>query len=134
MSGSCCSGIHRSGGSPRNVSPKNPGGVTPTTVNGWPSTTSVAPTIDGSAPYVLCHTWWLNTATGGAAGASSVALNTRPPNARTPRVEKYVPVTYCDRSGLEVDSTFCRLTLRRGPPAWNAVTSSNSGSSAFSRS
>ena len=49
ISGSCCSGIHRSGGSPRSVSPKNPGGVTPTTVNGCPSMTSVAPTIDGIA-------------------------------------------------------------------------------------
>jgi hypothetical protein len=32
MSGSCCSGTHRSGGSARSVSPKNPGGVTPATV------------------------------------------------------------------------------------------------------
>ena len=36
ISGSCWSGIQRSGGSPRSVSPKNPGGVTPTTVNGCP--------------------------------------------------------------------------------------------------
>ena len=50
ISGSWCSGIHRSGGSPRSVSPKKPGPVTPMTVNGWPSRTSVAPTIFGSAP------------------------------------------------------------------------------------
>ena len=37
--GSCCSGIQRSGGSPRSVSPKKPGGATPTTVNGCPSMT-----------------------------------------------------------------------------------------------
>jgi hypothetical protein len=48
ISGSCCSGIHMSGGSPRNVSPKNPGGATPSTVKGFPSMTSVAPTIAGS--------------------------------------------------------------------------------------
>ena len=56
MTGSCWSGIHMSGGSPRSVSPKNPGGVTPATVNGCPSTTNVAPTTDGSPPYVPCHT------------------------------------------------------------------------------
>ena len=50
MTGSCCTGIHMSGGSPRSVSPKNPGGVTPTTVNGCPSTTSVEPTTAGSPP------------------------------------------------------------------------------------
>ena len=49
MSGSCCSGTHMSGGSARSVSPKKPGGVTPATVNAWPSMTSVAPTIDGIA-------------------------------------------------------------------------------------
>ena len=35
-SGSCCSGIHRSGGLPRSVSPEA-GGATPITVKGWPS-------------------------------------------------------------------------------------------------
>ena len=50
----------KSAGSPRSVSPKNPGGVTPTTVNGCPSTTSVAP-IDlgiaavGGLPRVVAH-------------------------------------------------------------------------------
>ena len=50
ISGSCWSGIQRSGGSPRSVSPKNPGGATPMTVNGWPSTTNVEPTTEGSPP------------------------------------------------------------------------------------
>ena len=50
ISGSWWSGIQRSGGSPRSVSPKKPGPVMPTTVNGCPSRTSVAPTIYGSAP------------------------------------------------------------------------------------
>ncbi len=44
--GSCCSGIQRSGGLLRSVSPKKPGGATPATVNGWPSMTSVWPTSD----------------------------------------------------------------------------------------
>jgi hypothetical protein len=48
MSGSCCSGSQISGGSARSVSPKNPGGPTPMTVNGCPFSTSVDPTIDGS--------------------------------------------------------------------------------------
>ena len=50
ISGSCCNGTHMSGGSAFSVSPKNPGGVTPATVKAWPSTTSVAPTIEGSPP------------------------------------------------------------------------------------
>ena len=50
MSGSWWSGTHRSGGSGLSVSPKKPGGATPATVNGWPSTTSVAPTMAGSPP------------------------------------------------------------------------------------
>ena len=85
---SCCSGIHMSGGSPRSVSPKNPGGVIPTTVNGCPSTTNVEPTTAGSPPYVPCHTWWLSTTTGAAAGLSSSEVNTRPPSAPTPSVVK----------------------------------------------
>ena len=55
ISGSCCSGTHRSGGSARSVSPKKPGGVTPATVNAWPSMTSVEPTIEVSPPYTPCH-------------------------------------------------------------------------------
>ena len=50
--------------------------------------TNVEPTTDGSPPYVLCQTWWLSTTTGGAAGRSSSGVNTRPPNAPTPSVEK----------------------------------------------
>ena len=50
ISGSCCSGIQRSGGLPRSVSPKNPGGAMPMTVNGCPSTTKVEPTTEGSPP------------------------------------------------------------------------------------
>ena len=48
--GSCCSGIQRSGGNARTVSPKNPAAATPMTVNGRPSSTSVEPTTDGSDP------------------------------------------------------------------------------------
>ena len=43
-------GIQISGGSLRSVSPKNPGGATPITVNGWPSTMKVEPTTEGSLP------------------------------------------------------------------------------------
>ena len=43
-------GIQRSGGSPRSVSPKNPGGATPITVKGWPSTMKVEPTTAVSPP------------------------------------------------------------------------------------
>ena len=50
INGSCCSGIQTSGGLPRSVSPKNPGGAMPTTVNGRPSMTKDDPTTDGSAP------------------------------------------------------------------------------------
>jgi hypothetical protein len=48
--GSWLSAIQDSGGSLRSVSPKNPGGAMPTTVKGWPSTISVDPRIEGSAP------------------------------------------------------------------------------------
>jgi hypothetical protein len=50
ISGSCWSGNHRSGGSGFSVSPKNPGGITPATVNAWPSMTTVDPTIVASPP------------------------------------------------------------------------------------
>ena len=50
MSGSCCSGSQRSGGSARRVSPKNPGGAIPETVNACPSIISVEPTTEGSPP------------------------------------------------------------------------------------
>src|SRR6266436_3968173 len=41
--GSCCRGTQMSGGSLSRVSPKNPGGATPITVTGWPSTTHAHP-------------------------------------------------------------------------------------------
>jgi len=44
------------GGSLCNVSPKNPAGATPMTVKGLPSSMNVAPTTEGSEPYVVCHT------------------------------------------------------------------------------
>src|ERR1700733_9974896 len=47
MTGSCCNGIHKSGGSPRRVSPKNPGGAMPITVNGCPSMKNGEPMTDG---------------------------------------------------------------------------------------
>ena len=74
MSGSCCSGSHRSGGSARSVSPKNPGGVTPATVNDWPSMTSVDPTTDASPAYTPCQVWYASMTTGEAAGASSASV------------------------------------------------------------
>ena len=86
--GSCCTGTQISGGSLSSVSPKNPAGATPITVSGCPSTMKVAPTTEGSPPYAVCHARWLSTATGGAAGLSSSGVNTRPPNACTPSVEK----------------------------------------------
>src|SRR5436190_10420014 len=43
MSGSCWRGIQSSGGSPRSVSPKKPGGAMPVTLNALPSTMSVDP-------------------------------------------------------------------------------------------
>ena len=86
--GSCCTGIQISGGSLRKVSPKKPGGVTPITVNGCPSTTKLEPTTEGSAPYSACQVWWLMMATGGADGLSSSGESRRPPNAFTPSVEK----------------------------------------------
>src|ERR1035438_5575208 len=55
MVGSCWSGIHRSGGSLRSVSPKNPGTATPITVNGCPSITKADPITDGSAPKFDSH-------------------------------------------------------------------------------
>ena len=48
--GSCWTGSQISGGSLRSVSPKNPGGATPMTVNGWPSMTKFEPTTFGSPP------------------------------------------------------------------------------------
>ena len=88
MTGSWFSGSQRSGGSPRSVSPKNPAGATPTIVTGCPCARNVAPTTAGSAPYSSCHTRWLSTPTGAAAGVSSAAVNARPANAPTPSVEK----------------------------------------------
>ena len=58
------------------------------TVKGWPSTTKVEPTTEASLPKVVCHTRWLSTATGGAAGLSSSGVNMRPPKAPTPSVWK----------------------------------------------
>ncbi len=77
-----------SGGLPRSVSPKNPGGATPITVNGWPSTTKVEPTTEGSDPNSVCQVRWLIMIAGGADALSSSAEIVRPPNAFTPSVEK----------------------------------------------
>src|SRR5262249_51642716 len=59
--------------------------------------------------------------------------NTRPLNAPTPSVEKYVPVTYSAPKALAPSAAPCLLTLNR-LPAWNAVMSSNSGAAVLSRS
>src|SRR5215471_4156468 len=69
--GSVLSGRKKSGGLLRRVSPKNPGGVIPTTVNGFSSILNTLPMTDGSDPYLSCHNLWLITATGGAPGRSS---------------------------------------------------------------
>src|SRR5580693_546520 len=55
MIGSCCVGIHRSGGSLRSVSPKNPGGAMPITVNGCPSMKNAEPTTDGFESKLASH-------------------------------------------------------------------------------
>ena len=76
-----------SGGLARRVSPKKAGGATPATVIGRPSTTSVAPTIDGSPPKCVCHAWYDSIGTGAVADVSC-SVKGRPANAPTPNVVK----------------------------------------------
>ena len=64
----------------------NRGGMTPMTVRGAPSSTSVRPITPGSAPNERSPTSrWPITATGGAPGAVSDASNARPSSGATPR-------------------------------------------------
>ena len=49
------SGRKKSGGALRSVSPKKPGGVMPTTVNGLSFRLKTLPTIDGSPPNRCIH-------------------------------------------------------------------------------
>ena len=86
-SGSCCNGIQISGGSLRSVSPKNPGGATPMMVkDGLRRRSSSRRPRDrrhsGLPDAVAEHR------DGRGGGLSSSGVNTRPPNARTPSVEK----------------------------------------------
>src|SRR5437867_12964645 len=68
-----------------------------------------------------------------AEGRSSSGANTRPLNAPTPSVEKYVPVTYSANRVLAASAVPCLRTLNGLPPQSNAVMSSNSGAAAFNR-
>ena len=118
------------------VSPKNPGGATPTIVNGWPSTTKVAPTTDVSPPYVRLP------------GVMAHDRDRRRADGWSSLVDKDAAAERADTERREIVAGHvlgaqrpCRLVRRphvarsgAHPPAWNAATCSNSGVSAFSRS
>ncbi len=75
--------------------PKNPGGVTPTIVNGTRSTTSGVPTTFAAPPKRRCHSPSLMTTTGPSGPpprTSSAAVNVRPSRAGTPSVVKNSPL------------------------------------------
>ena len=77
-------------------------------------------------------TWWLSTTTGGDAGVSSSAVKTRPPKALTPKRREVVAgdVFRPERARGDVHAVPADAE-RATPPAWNAVTCSNSGASRF---
>ena len=72
---------------------RSTGGITPTSVIGWPAKVRALPTIRGSAPNRRRQRALLITMTRGAAGAQSSAVEGAALSAFTPRTAKVLHVT-----------------------------------------
>ncbi len=62
--------------------------MTPMTSTGWPSSSMVRASIDGSRPNRAVHVSWPRRATGAAPGAASSSLKGRPMTGWTRRTRK----------------------------------------------
>ncbi len=111
-SGIVDSGIQKSR---RSAGKVKSGGMTPSTVNGWPSIVSARPTIEGSLPKRRCQRPWLITMKRSLPTTASSSRSVRPIAAGVASAGKKPGVTYAPsrRSGVPMPVRFAPL-----PPGW----------------